>query len=432
MFRRLLRPPIWKLAVWVAIAGFLTVWWWNRPLASLTLADGTKIFLRRVSYGTEHEIEEPLGSGATTLERIRHVLFRPKTKRRSSEYPAYVFFFSKKNPGELAERGAPIDELEVLLDDGRWSPASTTQAREFTLWNDATFPRREKAISIRIKVADKWYHWQLPNPAVGQDFPTWPIQSFPQTREVGDFKVIANGWTKRGDEWCLDYDLHYRGRAIGNGYDTATVEEWDATGNYTMARVQGLPYRNAWLSSRENPWKVKLTLTAGLDKPLSADHVVSFGKARVPKAGEYTILEMPTGIGEKGDYFAALLGPGHFGFRNGEFFLPRFGKGLRAYDSCVLNWYPDSWKITAVRDNPGFILVNLTKGEKKQWPGRDVVFRFLDGEKPGKINNYSGFSGACISCSLLKPPPSKEIEIQALRFEEVSVEFLLPPPRVEE
>jgi hypothetical protein len=434
MTRRPFRPRIWELALVLFVVGVVAaVWWQTRPLATLTLPDGTKIYLRRVTYGTEHKYPAPIAYGATAWERISHAFRMPKDEVSGIDSPCYVFHFTQRPPSGAFETETSIQQLEVVWEDGRSASGHVSSKETCTLWLADPFPRRGRTFKTRVRIKDVWHDWELPNPAIDQTYPVWKPGEFPQVRQVGDFTVTATGWHRETGGWYLDHTVAFRGRPIARPVEFTFLQLEDATGNTGLVGAPASPNSpiwTNWLSSKESAWKVKLTAWAGIDEPLSPEHIVRFEKARIPAPGEHTILKSPA-LDAKGSYFAVLSGVGHFGFRNGEFFRPKRWGSQATRNSGILDEYPVSWKVLIERRTPGLILAHLGDAKNQTWLGKRNILRCKDGSGIRNMEASESYDSStkCRSYSFGKPVPEGEIEIEALCPERIEVDFLVPPPK---
>jgi hypothetical protein len=434
MTRRPFRPRIWELALVLFVVGVVAaIWWQTRPLATLSLPDGTKIYLRRVTHGTVHKYPAPVPDGATAWQRIRHAFERPEDQVNGVDSPCYVFHFTERPPGEAFETETSIQQLEVVWEDGNSTSGYISSVKTCTLWLGDPFPRRGRTVKTRVRIRDIWYDWELPNPAINQTYPVWKPEDFPQTKRTGDFTITADGWHREAGGWYLDHAVAFRGRPIARPVEFTCLQLEDATGNKGFVGAPASPdspFWTKWLSSKEGAWKVRLTAWAGVNEPLSAEHAFRFEKARIPGPGEHVILKSPALLEAK--YFAVLLGVGHFGFRNGEFFRPKRWGSNATRNSGILEEYPTEWKVIAERRTPGFVLVHLGDPRLEAWLGERTIFRCKTASRIEKMNAMEPYQGSmkCRSYSF-GDLPEGEIEIEALRPERIDADFLLSPPKVE-
>ena len=415
----------WPIFIALLIVAGLALWWqMTRPLATLVLADGTTIFLRRISVGPEHYYRAPHPPGAGMWEKIRH----PFGPRKSVSSISPVLFLTEKPPASSSEHPAVLDNFQRRFNNNNVpiSQVGVDRSNEdHTMVLNFNYPRREKTMRLNLSIHGQWIEWELPNPLYGSSFPVWDVQPFPLTVKEGDLEFTATGWTTTVQGWILAGAARYKGKAAD--HVIYGVEATDATGNH------GYP---GFLPPGEPAWKVNFTMRAGDREPLSPERLVDFGKARVPADGEHVILEVPPRMMEGQTMFVALVGRGTFAFRNGTYAaseLPEATPNLKRV-MATARVDENGWRVRGEAPEPGFIMFELANGTAT-FQSDSLSLRCAAGnvqkslsDSVSRSTSSKGPSTQLRRSLLTGFPVGTEVSIRSVRSETFKMELVVPPP----
>lgn len=397
---RLFRLKItWVTLALVAVVG--AVLWLQRPIATLTLDDGTKICLQKITYGKQHPFDLSDDPGEPAWLRIWHKIFRravsfeteaegpvyhfsiSEKRRRSNDIPPitriHTTFFDGRPVDHRGAANSPDDEFPRPIPVMTIGPGSFFDERNKILCRptlatngekiflcDPYFDRRAPTLKIRIKAKGKWYDWELPNPIPAKAWPEWNPDPLPIEIKREELTLAVRGWRK-GEVGLPELDVELRSHGKPVTYDYLRTKFEDVTGNEAWA---------AALSVTERAWKAKMEVYAGLEKPLNEDHQFVFRGLKVPKAGECVILDVPESLKSQRVRFLAFANAGDFAFENGKVVPPQVGKE----EKISIRGRNDEWHADVSTDRCVIVSVEGIKGNEHLAPDAKY-FGIVGGEK---------------------------------------------------
>ena len=241
-----------KILVWSGVAILVlaaAAWWMLRP-QTITLSDGTKLSLVKVTYGTRHVSPDTASGG-----RARRAMFEGtndflvawiRQVHKPDQWPNYqLYAYDKAGKACVSSSGMTYGNTRQ-------------RGREVVGIRFDAFPRRDGKIIFKLqewnrqtgqlKVKDAFI---ISNPAHGP-FPEWLPDPLPDTQSDGDLDVtltklvagVKTPW-QRGNSGPDDpinkgvqvaFDVQQNGREATN-WQPVQVETFDATGNRTLGYV---------------------------------------------------------------------------------------------------------------------------------------------------------------------------------------------------
>ena len=443
----------WILAVVavVLVAGFgIAAYRSRQPVACWTLADGTELRLEYVTYGTEHRIR---GAGAVgiwaaqTANRWLHagLPYYQDDYLVQTELPCPVLWFTSRNPqtGKLAV--PKISNLAIFTGPGAiWvTPSGRSRNSNAPFPNSAfsvpAYPRRAENFRLRLDSGGEIVEANIPNPVRGHRFEEWKPEPLPQTKRVGIHEfTLSKLWIWPGEPpmWLPHFssrlEIHEASGETTKGLDVR-VDLLDATGNK----------HSEMLPMDEPAWKVRARFRRNGDYPFAVGEGLTLGPVAMPGPGEYGEFEIPAAEKKNGIRLAAILGIGHFVWRDGKFItaepasaspggrrMSGVGNGFDRYVSqpelvfLIEGTLAEKWV-----NNSDHIVVRLHVGEKGYRMGDTRSGSSFDGKGRKLIDEW--FAAPCDERGN-RIPLNGPVSIQIVSVEDETVEFLVAPPKLPE
>jgi hypothetical protein len=395
-------------------------WWMNRPLAQISLPDGSKLILYRTTPGGPYRSSVPAPPNANVLQKLWHAFdMVSETLPASSEVG---FYFRWIGPdGKWISGHPPITTV-----DG-WAVHSTS-SEQVIPWQPAAFPKRGKSFQVRVysegqgSNAGAYTIWEIPNPLAGTNFPVWTADPFPSQARVAELPVTLEGWTYLPERDLLkSHNKDARRRILSDGgalglpalmmkspvrpdLDFICIERHlsDATGN---AAFSGLPYS-------ESAWQVDAMVEYGRIAPISPEHWISVGRLTVPESTSETKVTVPYALTKHRIVSARLTGSKSFSI------AARDRKGA----ALILNLSrPEGEPSETLRQKRPYSRIlegRCRKLGEIEWTlvGVDSPFRSLVPMGPVVMRLPDQFA------------PGTEFELELLRSEIAFMTFVVPPP----
>lgn len=312
------------------VVGVLVAWLFrHRPIARLTLPDGTELRLEYVTYGTEHRVPgagrfgEWLSQKAQRWPGLGVRVYRAEY-RYTFETPTLLLWFTHFDPktGQLVPApGVEVHALEghsFFADQGMYvnsPPMPHATCIGFV------YERRQPEIRLRFGESNLGAGQPnptaivtIPNPAAKTTFPTWHPEPLPQTRRIGEVEAVLRAVKASRYKDTSEIEITPQFEALYHGGDTPGISwgDWeimDVTGNL------GTEYRPPPLE--EPVWKLRKPFTRTQDFPFSATDGRLLGPVRMPEPGKCAVLPLSERDIKWGFQFVVVLGPGYYRWEKG-------------------------------------------------------------------------------------------------------------------
>ncbi len=299
------------------------------------------------------------------------------------------------------------------------------------------FPRRARQFRLRVSLPSPAppVGWVLPNPWAGRQYPVWTPQLLPRTITTNGLEITlerlrARGWAT--NEYAFEPVLRIRERGA-DITDTWSPEVTfrDATGNQ---------HRRA-LSLLEPAWKIELNLFRTAKAPFRDDEIRPLGRVPLPQPGEVRILEVSEKLREMGMSFAALAGPGHYTFHDGQVTAAqpwqpgRGGSSSSSQGSGGWSWNEGGEhtkllvKLGGTPREDSLVFPMGANDRRLLIRARDDRGRLVEVTSTGSSGSSDGKTVEWLrDWDLQIPDGATELEIDLVPLRALAIEFIVPPP----
>jgi hypothetical protein len=394
-------------------------WWSSRPLAQVSLPDGSRLVLFRITPADEYRYSVPAPPNAGIWAKLWHAFGMEKATMPATSNIG--FYFRHYPNGESG--GFP----RLSTCDGH-AQHSSNVCDSMVPWTPAAFPRRGKSFQVRVytrgpdpsRAAETIL--DIPNPFAETKFPVWVADPFPSQVRVGELPVTVEGWTyfperdllkshNRSARWRIfrDAESSHAPALVMNSptrpdLDIVCVQRHlsDATGNVAF---DGLPYS-------ESAWRVHAIIEYGRCAPITPGHWIPLGRLTVPDSTDRTSVTISDALSRHRVESVRLNGSREVPFAEND------GKGA----ALILNYSSPNGEPheTRRRKRPYARIVSgrCRKIGESEWAP-------ISADRP----LLSHFPMGPVSMNLPEQyVPGTEFELELLRSEVVFQDILVPPP----